>query len=184
MRASLSKIDRNRIARREVKVCPVVIRTGRRGTGCFYPENSGQQDFAQKNSALSVNARSGIELLLFRHPIAGVQLVKGTLELWDESIEAATVRELEEESGIPVKTISSTSILGQWESGFQNQQWHFVLCDGEEKALPDTWSHYTLDDGGHWFEFFWYELESEPQWKAHPVFIEAISQIRQLLLTS
>lgn len=53
------------------KVCPVVLRQGNEGT----------------------------EILVFRHPLAGVQLVKGTREA-GESIAQAALRELAEESGI------------------------------------------------------------------------------------
>ncbi|ELP5903367.1 NUDIX domain-containing protein, partial [Vibrio vulnificus] len=57
-----------RIRKREVKVCPVVLRK----SGNYH------------------------ELLLFEHPLADVQLVKGTLEPSDISIESAAMRELEE----------------------------------------------------------------------------------------
>ena len=40
-----------------------------------------------------------IEILAFRHPIAGCQLVKGTIEA-GETIQTAAERELLEESGI------------------------------------------------------------------------------------
>lgn len=40
------------------------------------------------------------ELLLFQHPLAGIQLVKGTVETFDESYITAAKRELAEESGI------------------------------------------------------------------------------------
>ncbi|EJL7824872.1 NUDIX domain-containing protein [Vibrio parahaemolyticus] len=103
---------KERIHNREVKVCPVVLR------------NSG-------NSS---------ELLLFEHPLADVQLVKGTLELTDVSIESAGLRELKEESGI--SKVSNTKYLGSWERGFQNQLWHFVLCETEQN-LPNRWSFYT-----------------------------------------
>ncbi len=83
-----------RVQNREIKVCPVVLR----------------------------KSGSTVELLLFEHPLAGVQLVKGTLEMKDSAVESAALRELEEESGI--SKVSSTKYLGSWESGFQNQLWH------------------------------------------------------------
>jgi 8-oxo-dGTP pyrophosphatase MutT (NUDIX family) len=41
----------------------------------------------------------GLEILAFRHPLAGTQLVKGTIES-GETVEAGAVRELEEERGV------------------------------------------------------------------------------------
>ena len=137
---------KERIHNREVKVCPVVLR------------NSG-------NSS---------ELLLFEHPLADVQLVKGTLELTDVSIESAGLRELKEESGI--SKVSNTKYLGSWESGFQNQLWHFVLCETEQN-LPNRWSFYTQDDGGHEFSFFWHKVGDKPKFKCHKVFSDAIKQV-------
>ncbi len=55
-----------RIENREVKVCPVVLR----------------------------KSLSALELLLFEHPLADVQLVKGTLELTDSSVESADLGSL------------------------------------------------------------------------------------------
>ncbi|HCZ9266004.1 TPA: NUDIX domain-containing protein [Vibrio alginolyticus] len=106
--------------------------------------------------------------------LAGVQLVKGTLELTDDSFESAALRELKEESGI--SKVSNTKYLGSWESGFQNQQWHFVLCETEEK-LPNCWSFNTKDDGGHEFNFFWCKLGERADFKCHKVFSDAIKQI-------
>lgn len=57
---------------------------------------------------------SGSEVLLFIHPLAGVQLVKGTVEP-GESVNEAAIRELAEESGI--EGASCASDLGAWEQG-------------------------------------------------------------------
>ncbi|WP_159657767.1 NUDIX hydrolase [Vibrio atypicus] len=140
-----------RVQNREIKVCPVVLR----------------------------KSGSTVELLLFEHPLAGVQLVKGTLEMKDSAVESAALRELEEESGI--SKVSSTKYLGSWESGFQNQLWHFVLCEISEN-LPNNWRFYTQDDGGHEFSFFWHKLESNPKFKCHKVFSGAIKQVEILRL--
>ncbi|MDF4937158.1 NUDIX domain-containing protein, partial [Vibrio parahaemolyticus] len=59
------------------------------------------------------------EILLFKHPLAGVQLVKGTVEVFDESYIIAAKRELAEESGII--HVRSARYLCSWDSGFQNQ---------------------------------------------------------------
>ncbi|ODB33473.1 DNA mismatch repair protein MutT [Pseudoalteromonas sp. BMB] len=140
---------KTRLQNREIKVCPLIIR------------ESG--DFC--------------ELLLFKHPQADVQLVKGTVELTDKSLENAALRELEEESGI--SNVLSTEYMGSWESGFQNQVWHFVLCKTSEK-LPDSWSFYTQDDGGHEFQFFWHKLGEPLHFKCHQVFFEAIKQVESM----
>ncbi|MBG0757385.1 NUDIX hydrolase [Vibrio cidicii] len=140
-----------RIRKREAKVCPVVLRK-------------------------SGNYR---ELLLFEHPLADVQLVKGTLELSDISIESAALRELEEESGL--SSVSSAHYLDCWESGFQNQLWHFVLCEIDQE-LPNSWSFFTQDDGGHEFSFFWHKVGSKPDFKCHKVFFDAIKQVEILCI--
>ncbi len=140
-----------RIRNREVKVCPVVLRK-------------------------SGNNR---ELLLFEHPLAEVQLVKGTLEQSDISIESAALRELEEESGL--SSVSRTHYLGSWESGFQNHLWHFVLCEIKQQ-LPNNWSFITQDDGGHEFNFFWHKVGSHPEFKCHKVFSDAIKQVEILCI--
>ncbi|EMK3386177.1 NUDIX hydrolase [Vibrio parahaemolyticus] len=140
-----------RIRKREVKVCPVVLRK-------------------------SGNYR---ELLVFEHPLAEVQLVKGTLEPSDISIESAALRELEEESGL--SSVSSAHYLDCWESGFQNQQWHFVLCEIDQE-LPNSWSFFTQDDGGHEFNFFWHKVGSKLDFKCHKVFFDAIKQVEILCI--
>ncbi|MCG7500197.1 NUDIX domain-containing protein [Vibrio sp. Of7-15] len=134
--------------RREIKVCPVVIRS-------------------QSNKT---------EILLFRHPLAGVQLVKGTLELNETTISAA-LRELHEESG--VNNVHSVDALGEWESGYQTQQWHFFVC--HTGSLPERWSHYTNDDGGHTFEFFWCALDEVYSLPMHTVFQLAIKELQRRL---
>ena len=140
-----------RIQNGEVKVCPVVLR----------------------------KSGSNLELLVFEHPLADVQLIKGTLELTDSSIESAALRELAEESGI--SKVSSTKYLRSWESGFQNQLWHFVLCEVSE-SLPNNWTFYTQDDGGHTFNFFWHKLGDSPKFKCYEVFDKAIKQVENLCI--
>ncbi|WP_318653947.1 NUDIX domain-containing protein [Pseudomonas sp. Y24-6] len=56
----------------------------------------------------------GAHILLFRHPIAGVQLVKGTIEK-DETPAQAALRELSEESGIAAASVVSD--MGSWDAG-------------------------------------------------------------------
>ena len=97
---------------------------------------------------------SVVEILACEHPLAGCQLVKGTIEP-GESIEVAALRELAEESGIEAAVV--TRNLGIWSSGFESQVWEFVECKPGQ-ACPESWVHHASDDGGRAFRFFWHPL--------------------------
>lgn len=124
------------------------------------------------DKACAVVLSSGLRprILLFRHPLAGVQLVKGSIEKGETPGQAA-LRELAEESGITVATIKDD--LGCWDAEHLGQVWSFQLCEVAE-PLPEQWSHQTLDDHGHLFEFFWAELDQLPPADCHPVFRRAL----------
>jgi 8-oxo-dGTP pyrophosphatase MutT (NUDIX family) len=129
------------------KVCPVILRS----------------------------VESARQLLALEHPLAGYQLVKGSIEAGESSDEAA-LRELAEESGLTA--VRAVRQLGIWESGFQGQVWAFVLCESAER-LPETWLHHAADDGGHDFRFFWHPLFGPPRsehW--HSVFQGALNFIQ------
>ena len=117
------------------------------------------------------------KILLFHHPLAGVQLVKGTIEKGEAPCRAA-LRELAEESGISTATIEDD--LGCWDSGHQGQIWSFQLCQ-VIGPLPEQWSHQTLDDHGHLFEFFWASLDHLPYGDCHPVFRRALVFLCEVL---
>lgn len=117
-------------------------------------------------------------ILLFRHPQAGVQLVKGSIEP-GETPEIAALRELAEESGIQAATLKDH--LGCWASGHLDQVWSFHLCQ-VHSALPEQWSHQTLDDHGHVFEFFWAPLDQLPYADCHPVFQRALAYLHEVLI--
>lgn len=117
------------------------------------------------------------QILLFRHPQAGVQLVKGTIEQ-GEAPAAAALRELSEESGITTATVKQD--LGCWDAEHLGQVWSFHLCQ-VEGALPEQWSHQTQDDRGHLFAFFWAQLDNLPHTDCHPVFQRALVFLRQAL---
>src|SRR5262245_36228186 len=108
---------------RPTKVCPVVVRLG----------------------------ATGYELLVFRHPTAGVQLVKGAVERAEDPAQAA-LRELAEESGIVAAEVGRS--LGVWDSGHKHQVWAFFEVSVKE-ALPGQWKHFTRDGGGQEFVFYW-----------------------------
>ena len=130
------------------KACPVILR--------------------YKNNAL--------ELLAFKHPQAGNQLVKGNIKK-DEPLESACIRELEEESGIQAQVVKK---LGEWQPGFKNQIWGFCLMH-YEGILPDTWDFETNDDGGQIFSFFWQPLDSSLNENWNEIYKSAFQYIKNVL---
>ncbi|MCX8895705.1 NUDIX hydrolase, partial [Vibrio parahaemolyticus] len=101
----------------------------------------------------------------------------GTVETFDESYITAAKRELAEESGIT--HVISARYLCSWDSGFQNQAWHFFLCECAD--LADSWTFHTQDDGGHDFAFFWHDIGSDISSQAHTVFQNALEKVRKLI---
>ena len=117
------------------------------------------------------------EVLLFEHPLAGTQLVKGTIEPGESVSEAAT-RELAEESGL--LAAESSFDLGTWEHCPVGQVWHFREVRVEQDP-PESWSHFTKDGGGLTFRFFWHPLDAPAPVSCHPVFVAALSFLRAQL---
>lgn len=117
-----------------------------------------------------------LELLAFRHPEDGNQLVKGNIKK-GESLENACIRELEEESGIEAKVVKQ---LGVWEPGFKKQIWGICLVH-YEGVLPDRWVFETKDDGGHLFSFFWQPLDAPLDSAWNDVYTRAFHFIKQAL---
>ena len=75
----------------------------------------------------NINQRT--EILVFKHPIAGIQIVKGTVET-NEELEEAALRELYEESGISSAHIHS--YLGLHHPSEQGPNWHVFICHSTE----------------------------------------------------
>ena len=129
------------------------------------------------NKACAVILRKsiqGTELLVFAHPIAGIQLIKGSIEPGESGAQAA-LRELEEEAGVSDATVIRH--LGVWHSGFEGQVWSFSLC-APTSPLPDAWVHHAADDGGHLFRFFWHPLAAAPTNQWHPLFQRALGFVQ------
>ncbi len=117
------------------------------------------------------------QILVFRHPSAGIQFVKGGLENGEVPAEGA-LRELAEESGIT--SVSTVKDKGTWNAVLSKHLWHFFLCsvDGE---LEEEWDFYTLDDGGLIYHFFWFDLEDKPDDNWHPVYQHAFEHIKRII---
>ncbi|MBJ7576440.1 NUDIX domain-containing protein [Devosia sp. MC532] len=114
------------------------------------------------------------QILAFRHPLAGLQIVKGTRELGEE-ICAGAQREFLEETGY----VGDLAEGPRWSSAniADGQLWHFVPVSSRD--LPETFSCTTSDDGGHEFLFFWHGLDDpplSPDW--HIIFQRALADIR------
>ena len=79
------------------------------------------------------NSGQDIELLLFEHPHAGIQIPGGTVEL-NESYESAVLRETFEETGLSNVTISS--IIGHKDKVCESDNF-IVLSKTEVYSRPD-----------------------------------------------
>jgi 8-oxo-dGTP pyrophosphatase MutT (NUDIX family) len=116
----------------------------------------------------------GWQILAFRHPKAGTQLIKGTLES-GERPEVAVLRELAEESGIDQATVMAK--IGEIDVLETEQHWHIYHCQ-PASDLPEEWSFFTTDGGGLLFHFFWHRLAEEADETWHPHFRRALEFIR------
>lgn len=104
------------------------------------------------------------ELLVFTHrdfPEAGVQVPAGTVEE-GETLDAAVLREVHEETGLPPAAVHVAAYLGNrlWKAGSDSHDRHFYHLR-LTAAVPDTWLHYELHAGAGGpfaFSFFWVEL--------------------------
>jgi len=132
------------------KACPIVLQQDREGTQ---------------------------RILAFEHPLAGFQLIKGSIEA-GESPEGAATRELAEESGIADAHLVCD--LGIFDVGPPNQTWYpFVY---QTHVLPESWAFRTTDDGGHDFRFFWHPLAVSADERWHIIFQQALFEIRARLI--
>lgn len=114
------------------------------------------------------------QILAFRHPKAGTQLIKGTLEPGEQP-EVGALRELAEESGIIQAAVVEK--IGELAIDDIEQYWHIFLCQAADE-LSEEWDFFTTDGGGNLFHFFWHPLTATPgeSWHAH--FQTALAFIR------
>ena len=124
------------------------------------------------------NQKQGLEILAFRHPLAGIQLVKGTIEQ-DEKYDEAAIRELFEEAGLIAEP--KPKFIGNFTLNCIQQDWYFYLCE-VRADLAETLIHHCQDGGGLDFEFFWYRLNQKPNESWHETFQEALAFLRKNLL--
>lgn len=122
----------------------------------------------------------GLEILAFRHPLAGMQLVKGTIEQ-EEKHDQAAIRELFEEAGLNAEP--NPKFIGNFKLKSNQQNWYFYVCEVKGE-LAETWQHHCQDGGGLDFRFFWYCLDQQPEDYWHETFKEALSFLRNSLTSS
>lgn len=120
----------------------------------------------------------GLEILAFQHPLAGFQLVKGTIEQ-EEKYDEAAIRELFEETGLIAEP--SPKFIGNFKLKSNQQDWYFYLCE-LRTDLAETWIHHCWDDGGLDFKFFWYPLNQKPNESWHESFQEGLAFLRDKLI--
>jgi 8-oxo-dGTP pyrophosphatase MutT (NUDIX family) len=122
--------------------------------------------------------KHGLEILAFRHSLAGIQLVKGTIEQ-EEKYDEAAIRELFEEAGLIAEP--NPKFIGNFKLKSNQQDWYFYLCE-VSVDLAETWIHHCQDDGGLDFEFFWFPLNQKPNESWHQSFQEALVFLREKLI--
>nr|WP_314370370.1 NUDIX domain-containing protein [uncultured Acinetobacter sp.] len=117
-----------------------------------------------------------LEILAFRHPLAGSQLVKGTIEQGEKYDEAA-IRELYEEAGLTAEP--NPKLMGSFMLKSNQQDWYFYLCETLAELL-EIWVHHCHDGGGLNFEFFWFPLHQKPREDWDETFQEALSFLKKI----
>jgi NTP pyrophosphohydrolases including oxidative damage repair enzymes len=111
------------------------------------------------------NQEGDPEILVFKHPLAGTQLVKGTIEPGEADL-AAAERELREEAGIALRALYQ---LLEWQRHPDEPIWAICMMESGHN-LPEQWQHLCEDDGGHLFEYFWHPFGTTAEFKLAPCF--------------
>lgn len=125
------------------------------------------RDAAVKHKAAACVVRAsarGPELLVFRHPLAGVQIPKGSIEIGEVAADAA-LRELAEEAGVLAAQVLRQVGKHEFDVGkdatdagpMEHQVWHTFLMAADTE-LRDSWSQQASGsetEASLVFEFFW-----------------------------
>ena len=119
------------------------------------------------------------ELLVFAHPLAGVQIPKGTVEC-GETLEQAALRELQEESGLVLE--AAPRQIGTWRRHVSLKQtkdgqpeshdWSVFVLEAPG-GLPDRWRHAAKgspEEEGLVFAYHWLRIDDDLGLKLHPLF--------------
>lgn len=97
---------------------------------------------------------NGPEIMAFRHPQAGRQIIKGVMEDGDVPREVA-LRELKSDSGLSPS--AQPVDLGKSKGIEQGEAWHFFACP--VASLPDEWNYICAADNDQEYAFFWQKLD-------------------------
>lgn len=131
--------------------------------------------YVQKVCPVILRQQSEVsQILAFRHPLAGMQLIKGTLKP-GELPDGDALRELAKESGIHQATVVAK--IGELDFHDAEQHWNIFLC-APRIPFADEWTCFTADGDGLDFGFFWHPLDKEPDASWHPVYARALAMIR------
>ena len=114
---------------------------------------------------------------MFWHPLAGIQLPKGTVEPLGNPTDAAR-RELFEESGIDTK--QPLFFIGKNTRMVCGQIWYFYHLD--LLCTRNQWSHFAPDNGGIELQFFWHALLAPPPLDCGALYARVLNYARPLLL--
>lgn len=130
-------------------------------------------------AAVVSDATTEPHLLVFDHPTAGTQLVKGTVED-GETIASAVIRELFEESGLVVD--SAGFHVGDWErtvgggpdemGPIEINTWHLFIVP-DPGRYPTSWQHEASGspaEDGLVFAFRWIPINEHLNEALHPLF--------------
>jgi len=124
------------------------------------------------------------EVLVFAHPSAGHQFVKGTIEAGEDPA-LAVLRELEEEAGLSLSepgpllgTLHHLAHGRPFETGpLEHQLWHLFLLPAPPD-LPASWEHCAVgsaEEEGLIFSCFWQPLLADADIRGFaPVFQQVL----------